>query len=220
MAGEDRESENCRQQGWLFIAWVFGRETIFENLAMDIVKRSFPRFDGSRWKDMKTSFDMGASLPEPTPPRIVGEPKHSRPRRLSLILTSVIESIIEKRNKLIGKILDIFYDAVENFETELCNVHCLTREKIIEDLSQERSNLPPLWPRKSPEDIAIDITCLVIRLQRLPFFHRSIHPDVPPRPALGPLIPRHFRGCINNQLFRRLREEITNMESSVLECHR
>ncbi|KAF8861596.1 hypothetical protein BDZ45DRAFT_249219 [Acephala macrosclerotiorum] len=51
LAGEEQEALASGQRRWLFIAWVFGRESVFEKLAIHIVK-NIGVTDEQRWKDM------------------------------------------------------------------------------------------------------------------------------------------------------------------------
>ena len=60
------ESKQEGQEGWLFIAWVFGREKTFEDLAQLLVKRSPTSPTGQCLRY------SGQFLPEPLPPGIVG----------------------------------------------------------------------------------------------------------------------------------------------------
>jgi hypothetical protein len=54
------------REGWLFIAWVFGREKVFEDLAQLLVKRSPTSQTGQCLRY------TGDFLPEPMPPGIIG----------------------------------------------------------------------------------------------------------------------------------------------------
>jgi hypothetical protein len=63
-AGDALKKEG--QEGWLFIAWVFGREKAFEDLAQLLVKRSPKSQTG------KCLRYTGAFLPEPMPPGTIG----------------------------------------------------------------------------------------------------------------------------------------------------
>lgn len=59
------ESKKSGQEGWLFIAWVFGIEEVFQDLAGDMYLRSSISMSRELLLD-------GESLLEPTPPRFVG----------------------------------------------------------------------------------------------------------------------------------------------------
>jgi hypothetical protein len=67
MIDEGRESRLHGQEGWLFIAWVFGREDVFEALAMKLVP--------CLGIDSKGNFmrDMAYLRAEPMPDGIIGK---------------------------------------------------------------------------------------------------------------------------------------------------
>jgi hypothetical protein len=54
------------REGWLFIAWVFGREKVFDDLAQLLIKRSPISQTGECLRY------TGEFLPEPMPPGIIG----------------------------------------------------------------------------------------------------------------------------------------------------
>ena len=55
------------REGWLFIAWVFGREKVFDDLAQLLIKRSPTSQTGECLRY------TGEFLPEPMPPGIIGK---------------------------------------------------------------------------------------------------------------------------------------------------
>ncbi len=63
---EDVESQKVGQEGWLFIAWVFGREKVFSKLASDLVRWTF------KVSDHLTNSVLDR-LPETMPPGIIGK---------------------------------------------------------------------------------------------------------------------------------------------------
>jgi hypothetical protein len=70
---QDEESQSMvdGQEGWLFIAWVFGREAIFEQLARKLLKQG-TNYIGSHLKRAKGG-GFKKIFPEPMPPGILGK---------------------------------------------------------------------------------------------------------------------------------------------------
>jgi hypothetical protein len=64
---EEKESKEEGKEGWLFIAWVFGRESIFEALAEKLV------LEIKVGKDRSCLTKKGKALPEPMPNGIIGK---------------------------------------------------------------------------------------------------------------------------------------------------
>lgn len=65
--GEDGESLEAGKEGWLFIAWVFGRDGVFEASAKKLVRDVTVDADGV------CLLGNGKTLPEPMPPGALGK---------------------------------------------------------------------------------------------------------------------------------------------------
>jgi hypothetical protein len=70
---QDEESQSMvdGQEGWLFIAWAFGRESVFEQLARKLLKQS-TNYIGSHSRRAKRCGFV-KKIPEPMPPGILGK---------------------------------------------------------------------------------------------------------------------------------------------------
>jgi hypothetical protein len=66
---EDEKQESLKEgcEGWLFIAWMFGRDTVFEDLACKLVREVNVDHEGG-WRSR-----VWERLPEPMPPGIAGK---------------------------------------------------------------------------------------------------------------------------------------------------
>ena len=64
---EGAQSTLVGQENWLFIAWTFGRDPVFEHLAKKMIK------EGRTEEDGRLLNSAGNEIPEPMPPGIVGE---------------------------------------------------------------------------------------------------------------------------------------------------
>lgn len=63
-----QESKVYGQEGWLIIAWVFGRDEIFEALAKRIVSTIRVNERGELW-----TIDVDIPIPEPMPLEVIGK---------------------------------------------------------------------------------------------------------------------------------------------------
>jgi len=68
MANEKAESKLPGQEGWLFIAWVFGRENILEGLSKMLVFTAKVNEKGELWRR-----DENIPIPEPMPNGLIGK---------------------------------------------------------------------------------------------------------------------------------------------------
>ena len=71
LADEEQSSRTFGQENWMFIAWVFGREKVYERLAEDLVLDLKPVND-SVYRTSKWSNDM-REINHPMPPGTVGK---------------------------------------------------------------------------------------------------------------------------------------------------
>jgi hypothetical protein len=67
LAGEEVECLQVGKEGWLWIAWVFGREKAFEACAKNLAKLVSTDKNGGCF------LENGKSIPEPVPAGIVGK---------------------------------------------------------------------------------------------------------------------------------------------------
>ncbi|KAL2070194.1 hypothetical protein VTL71DRAFT_13220 [Oculimacula yallundae] len=102
MKDEEIESVEENQEGWLFIAWVFGREAIFSALALLMVKScQFRKISACGTRPAETVLTMGGKpLTDPMPPEI-------------------IESIIRCRNQTLKLLLNIPSTRLEKLENAM-----------------------------------------------------------------------------------------------------
>lgn len=68
LSDEKTASKEDGKEGWLFIAWAFGRESVFEELAKKLV------FEVKIGKNGKCLTKNGEVMPEPMPNEILGMP--------------------------------------------------------------------------------------------------------------------------------------------------
>jgi hypothetical protein len=71
LADEEQSSRKFGQENWMFIAWVFGREKVFEALAEDLVLGLIPVND-IVYRKSKSLADM-CKINDPMPPGTIGK---------------------------------------------------------------------------------------------------------------------------------------------------
>jgi len=69
MFNETAESRLPGQEGWLFIAWVFGRDHVLEGLSQTLVFTANVNEKGELWR-----LDEKTPIPEPMPNGLIGKP--------------------------------------------------------------------------------------------------------------------------------------------------
>lgn len=67
LSDEEKSSKEAEHEYWLFIAWVFGRDKVFSDLAARMVLEATTNNDG------KCLTSSGAEVSGPMPPKILGE---------------------------------------------------------------------------------------------------------------------------------------------------
>jgi len=120
MKNEGAESLKPDQDGWLFIAWVFGRESIFETLSEHLVVKSDVTSASTSGSPPSQIFlsPNGKPLASPMPPDIVGTSRYP-PSLYESILYLNTESILKGRDQLLGDLLHIPYIRLSNLESAM-----------------------------------------------------------------------------------------------------
>ncbi|KAF8855126.1 hypothetical protein BDZ45DRAFT_805227 [Acephala macrosclerotiorum] len=150
LANEETEWKKPGRECWLFIAWAFGRDEIFRNLALKMVKEIVVDADGV------TFTSSGERMPQPMP-------------------GGIIEYILDVRQATIDKLLGIPYAHVDRYENTndiICKrkhgrkaCDALAYGSLVRGLQ-----IAGLWPRKKPEEIHISIDQLASTLESLEIF--------------------------------------------------
>ncbi|CZR68349.1 uncharacterized protein PAC_18248 [Phialocephala subalpina] len=168
---EDWNESNMRgQEGWLFIAWCFGRHGILSELAMTCVLQANIGDGG------ECMIDGGFHYPRPY---CGSTPVDSYPLEKDGILLplDIVESILDTRQEAIEQIVTAVYGVVEKFEGKKkhdhmqqepgCSFACdaINLGFLVKALQKE-----DLWPRPSPGDIRMSIHDLVKILYRIDRF--------------------------------------------------
>ncbi|PVH73882.1 hypothetical protein DL98DRAFT_594572 [Cadophora sp. DSE1049] len=169
MKHEHGESLKPNQEGWLFIAWVFEPENIFEKLAKHLVVNS-----------NVTSASMSGS----SPPQNL-HPPNGKPLA-STMPPGIVESILKCRNKLLGDLLEIPYDWLSSLEkamrssSTICTVN--SQSKVCDAAvygSLIRGLLDAsLYPRRIRGSLIKSVKSIADALGRIKLLH--IKPEAPP----------------------------------------
>jgi hypothetical protein len=178
LAGEQSECLMVGQEGWVWIAWVFGREKGFEACAKNLAKVV------STDKKCACLLENGKLIPEPVPPGIVGKFGRQMKERMTSSKARPTDSILKVRQAHITKTLKVLYELAESYRdclfrngskcrassnAEACND--VIYGSILRNLQQAR-----LWPIKSAESIFISPEALVEKLRKMNFQTMPITP--------------------------------------------
>ncbi|KAG4438823.1 hypothetical protein IFR05_005714 [Cadophora sp. M221] len=184
MKDEKSESLKAKQEGWLFISWVFGREATFSGLARHMVLNCTIR--------VSKSLELVYMKREPI---------------IDLMPPGIIENVIKCRNEALDDLLDILYRRLAKLEAAMrsskpvCSVDqdCKVCDAalygaIIFGLTE---CAPKLYPRPHPEsliecsvnDVAALLLCIEIHhiKPKAPVVAPAVAPVVTPVPARGGL---------------------------------
>jgi hypothetical protein len=132
--------------GWLFIAWVFGREKVFTDLATTLVR------EVALGPGLIPLTSSGGAFPEPMPP-------------------GILENILAIRLEVIEKLFDLPYSQVTRFENN-SNVLCQQGsnpacDAIIYGSLLRSLQRVDLWPRKDPKVLRTSVNDLAIVIRAL-----------------------------------------------------
>lgn len=169
LVNEQSECYKPGQEGWLFIAWVFGRKKFLQGMAKKLMGEMTFNDDG------EGLTSTGETFPALMPPDIMGMLPHflSKPRLESFLLTQLLllESIISIRQATIKELLKVTYDYFDLFlkEDSVCcqsssrkACNALMCGSLVIGLHELG-----LWPRKSPDTINLSVQDLASKLTSL-----------------------------------------------------
>ncbi|KUJ06372.1 uncharacterized protein LY89DRAFT_410943 [Mollisia scopiformis] len=136
------EAVKTDQEQWLFIAWVFGLEDVFDQLATHLVQTIQVQGDGESWRSLT-----------PMPPLIM-------------------ESILSCRINLLASLLDIPYVLLNKYEAATDTIiHCIHRigycDLVIYASILRNLRLYALYPRLRPQDFAKTVNELAAVLESI-----------------------------------------------------
>ncbi|KAE9371891.1 hypothetical protein N431DRAFT_377959 [Stipitochalara longipes BDJ] len=185
------------QENWLFIAWTFGRESVFKSLARKMVKEVTTNEDG------RCLISNSNEISEPMPP-------------------GIIERILEVRNETIGKLLSIPYSKIEKYDASidtLCSAspddpkESSACDAIIYGSYTRGLQKIGLWPRKNIEDIHISIQELASMLSSIEIYQYAVHNSY----GYG-YEDKHT--CSPGDIKKEVSSQLKNIADPVLESHR
>lgn len=168
LADEAVESLKPGQENWLFIAWVFGRNEICENLATHMVK-SMCRDGNHEW------CISGGILKGPWPPKIFGMLKETRAERQKsqyycrhVLISPRLDRIVSVRRSTMKALLGICYQQTNYYtrcRTTRCEFDFAVCDSTIYGSLVLGYNKIGLWPAKSADDIKCAISELVMSMR-------------------------------------------------------
>ncbi|CAG8958567.1 hypothetical protein HYFRA_00009884 [Hymenoscyphus fraxineus] len=174
LANESWESLQPDQENWLFIAWVFGRVPVFQNLADELARRTY-------------LWDRSKFLKSTMPPLIIGT--SSWKFREVALTDEMLESIFSTRRKEISKILEVPYRLADKLESTKLS----TNRFVMSPTGQGfKAKLAPeckhnvldcdiltygsvtlhllelqLWPKKSADEVLFSVGALATILRQI-----------------------------------------------------
>ncbi|KAK0120441.1 hypothetical protein ONS96_010655 [Cadophora gregata f. sp. sojae] len=168
MKNERTQSLEPNQEGWLFIAWVFGREKTFELLAKHMVLNS---------NVTPTSL---TGIPPPQnllPPNGKPVASHMPP--------AIVERILWYRNKLLNDLLEIPYFWLSSLEQAMrssSHICTVTSQSNVCDAAVYGSLLrglldASLYPQRTPASITDSVKSVAESISRIKLLH--IKPEIP-----------------------------------------
>ncbi|MCJ1368297.1 hypothetical protein MMC16_007439 [Acarospora aff. strigata] len=148
LSNEETQSKEQGYEEWLFIAWVFGREKTFKELATKLTHEVKINAKG----DCLTS--TGEIFPSQMPP-------------------DIIESILDIRQATVKALLNVLYDYVDRFESNketICRENSKECDALVYGSLLRGLQEADLWPRKSSKTVHISVQELASKLNSLNIF--------------------------------------------------
>lgn len=195
---------------WLYIAWSFGRQDLFYEVASELVKCVSLEIDGGQ------PLVAGKPIREPMPEQILGI---FALLRVVICLIWNLEYILELRVSLINSLLDIPYQQLDRFQqgNKACKRvvgHAECDALIYGSLALQLSRVG-LWPKVDAESYTFNAKHLASLLTtiRVDFLPAIAPIDGSPRP-----IKEHFACRIRNYTSK-VTLKMIRISAPVLDCH-
>ncbi|KAH8802901.1 hypothetical protein F5884DRAFT_489470 [Xylogone sp. PMI_703] len=136
LVDEEKESLIPGHENWLFIAWVFHRKKVFENLATRMVKTI-------RVNDKGQALSLKKPIESPMP-------------------SDILERILAARLQTIERLLDMAYSRIANYE-DIKVTQCKERQDqeacdtLVYGSLVRGLQYFHLWPRKTPDQVTMSV---------------------------------------------------------------
>ncbi|KAL7269957.1 hypothetical protein RUND412_007345 [Rhizina undulata] len=191
LSAEEKSWKQAGHENWLFIAWVFGRDKVFSDLADKMVREAKTDDDG----EILTS--AGEEVSEPMPP-------------------GILERILQVREETINNLLELPYSRLDKYESTIASICRQPGNKEGCDAAVYGSiargvQKAGLWPRKRAGEIHMSATELAAKVGDIQVHYPTYKSSYS--------YENHY-SCSTHNFMELVTKTLSAIPSPVLESHR